>query len=153
MPILHFIPKVERNGNVTVITFTGRRNRGVGNALASELEGRSDGLYECHLLLDFVNMEFITGVDLGTLITLHKKTRASGKQLILFNLNAEIYEVFSITKLDTLFEILREEANQLVPTHVICDNMTELLRKLDDHDENESDLFHEAFERDVGGEG
>jgi hypothetical protein len=35
----------------------------------------------------------------------------------------------------------------------ICDNMTELLRNSDDDDKNESDMFHEAFERDVGGEG
>jgi hypothetical protein len=35
----------------------------------------------------------------------------------------------------------------------ICDNMTDLLKKLDDHDKDESDLFHEAFEREEGGEG
>ena len=35
----------------------------------------------------------------------------------------------------------------------ICANMTEWLRKLDDDSEIESDNFHEAFERDEGGEG
>ena len=35
----------------------------------------------------------------------------------------------------------------------ICANMTEWLRKFDDDNKNESDMFHEAFERDKGGEG
>ena len=118
MPLLHFPPKVERNGYETVITFTGRRNRGVENPLASELEGRTDGLIECHLLLDFSNIEFITGCELGTLITLHKKIKAYGVRLSLVNLNAHVYEVFSITKLHTLFEIQWEETNQLMPTRV-----------------------------------
>ena len=99
MPVLHFPPKVEHEGYVAVITFTGRRNRGVGSTLASELERRTDGLGESHLLLDFINLEFVTGGDLGTLITLHQKSRASGKRLTLFNLNAHVYEIFSITKL------------------------------------------------------
>lgn len=118
MPILHFPPRVEHKDFVTVITFTGRRNRGAGSAVASEIEGRTDGFAERHLLLNFINVEFVTGVDLGKLITLHKNTRSSGKQLTLFNLNAHVYEVFSITKLNTLFEILREEADQIVPSNV-----------------------------------
>ena len=35
----------------------------------------------------------------------------------------------------------------------ICENMGELLKKLDGHNKDESDLFHEAFEREEGGEG
>jgi len=131
MPILHFPPKVEHEGCVTVITFTGRRNRGVENTLASELEERTDGSGEGHLLLDFSNVEFLTGVELGTLVTLHMKSKASGKLLTLFNLNAHVYEVFTITKLHTLLD----------------------LRTPDDHNKSEADMFHEAFERDVGGEG
>ena len=118
MPILHFPPKVERKGYVTVITFTGSRNRGAGSAVASELEGRTDGIGERHLLLDFINMDVITGVDLGALITLQQKTGASGKQLTLFNLNAHVYEIFAITELNTVFEILREESHQLMPSQI-----------------------------------
>jgi anti-sigma B factor antagonist len=117
MPTLHFPPKVEHKGHVTVITFTGRRNCGVESAVASELEGRTESVGESHFLLDFINMEVISGVDLGALVTFQNKTRASGKQLTLFNLDANVYEVFSITKLDTVFDILRKEAHQLMPTH------------------------------------
>jgi anti-anti-sigma factor len=118
MRILHFPPKVEHKGYVTVITFTGRRNRGVENTLASELEGRTDSLGESHLLLDFINVEFITGVELGTLVALHMKSKASGKLLTLFNLNAHVYEVFTITKLHTLLEVRMEKEHQLMPSQI-----------------------------------
>ena len=35
----------------------------------------------------------------------------------------------------------------------LCDDMTEMLKKLDGHKKSERDLFHEAFEREEGGEG
>ncbi len=109
MHCLHMPPKVERNGQVTVITFTGRRNRAAGNPLARELDGRTERRRGSHLLLDFIHIEFVTGADLGTLITLHTKTRAAGVRLTLFNLNTHVYEVFLVTKLHTLFEVLREK--------------------------------------------
>ena len=58
-------PKVERSGNVTVITFTGRTSRRMGNILANELDGHTDGLSKCHLLLDFTNVESIGSVEIG----------------------------------------------------------------------------------------
>ncbi len=102
-------PKVERSGNVTVITFTGRTSRRMGNMLANELDGHTDGLSKCHLLLDFTNVESLGSVEIGSLITLHKKMAASGGRLTLFNLKAEVYEVFTITKLHTLLGICRED--------------------------------------------
>jgi hypothetical protein len=66
-------PKVERSGNVTVITFTGRSSHRMGNMLANELEGHTDGLSKCHLLLDFINVESLGSFEIGSLITLHKK--------------------------------------------------------------------------------
>ena len=63
-------------------------------------------------------MEVITGGDLGVLITLHKKMRASGRQLTLFNLNVHVCEIFAITKLNTVFDISRANAHQFLPTHV-----------------------------------
>src|SRR5215475_5825379 len=68
-------PKVERSGNVKIITFTRGQARGVENVIAAELEGLTDGLGECHLLLDFTNVEYITSVELGTLIGLHKRVK------------------------------------------------------------------------------
>jgi anti-anti-sigma factor len=107
---IHLPPKVEQSGNVRIITFTADRVRDVENMLARELEGRTDGLGQIHLLLDFTNVERLSSVELGTLITLHKRMKACGGRLTLFNLSAPVYEVFTATHLQTLLGICREES-------------------------------------------
>ncbi len=102
-------PKVELHEGVKVITFTAGQSRDVGNVIAAELEGLTDTLGECHLLLDFTNVEYITSVELGTLVSLHKKMKAGGGRLTLFNLNLAVFEVFAVTRLDTLIGICRKE--------------------------------------------
>jgi anti-anti-sigma factor len=108
-PTEHFPPKVEQSGNVRVITFAPDVVRDVENVIARELQGRTGGLGEGHLLLDFTNVEYITSVELGTLIRLHKQVRASGGRLTLFNLPADVYEVFTTTRLQTFMGICRED--------------------------------------------
>jgi anti-anti-sigma factor len=98
-------PKVEQAGNVRVITFTGSRPLGRGDVLSTELEGRTDGLEGAHLLLDFTNVEHVNSAELGALIGLNKQMTQSGGRLTLFNLTAEVYEVFTVTRLHTLFAI------------------------------------------------
>ncbi|HVS35777.1 MAG TPA: STAS domain-containing protein [Gemmataceae bacterium] len=105
----HVPPKVEQSGDVRVITFTDGGIRDVENMLAKELEGCTDGLAGAHLLLDFTNVERLGSVELGTLIGLHKRMKATGGRLTMFNLKPEIYEVFTVTHLQTLLGICREE--------------------------------------------
>jgi anti-sigma B factor antagonist len=110
-------PKVEQSGNVKIITFTGARIRdAMENMIAKELEGRTEGLGECHLLLDFTKVASIGSAELGTLVTLHKRLQASGGRLTLFNLNAHVSEVFTVTRLQTLLGISREDGK--VTQHV-----------------------------------
>lgn len=106
----HLPPKVELSGNVKIITFTGDRVRQVENVLAGELMGRTESLGECHLLLDFTNVKYLNSVELGTLIALHKRLKTSGGRLTLFNLSPAVYEVFTVTRLQTLLGICREES-------------------------------------------
>src|SRR5947209_1291513 len=103
-------PKVEKSGNVTILTFTGNAVREVANQIALELEGRTERLGYCHLLLDFSNVERIYSEELGTLICLHQRVKASGGRLTLFNLRPSVYEVFTVTRLHTLLGICREGA-------------------------------------------
>ena len=100
------LPKTEQIGTVKIITFTAGQVR-LENVVATELEGLTDDLGECHLLLDFTNVEYVTSVELGTLISLHKKMKASGGRLTLFNLNLQVFEVFLATHLETLIGICR----------------------------------------------
>jgi anti-anti-sigma factor len=103
----HLSPKVERSDNVTIITFSGSQIRDVENMISTELEGNTDGLEDCHLLLDFTNVECLSSVELGTLIGLHKRMRDCGGRLTLFNMCPHVYEVFTITRLETLLGICR----------------------------------------------
>jgi anti-anti-sigma factor len=100
-------PKAERTGNVRIITFTAGQARDVENVIATELHGLTEDLGECHLLLDFTNVDYITSLELGTLISLHKKLKATGGRLTLFNLNLQVFEVFVVTGLDKLMGICR----------------------------------------------
>ena len=102
-------PKVEKRGGVKIITFTGGQARDVENVIATELDGLTEKLGQCHLLLDFTNVETITSVELGTLITLHKNLQATGGRLTLFNLNLQVFEVFAVTRLEGLLGICRED--------------------------------------------
>lgn len=99
--------KLERNGNVTIITLGGKRD--ADNVLARQLEGYTERLGECHLLLDFTNVEYLSSVELATLVNLHKKVEAEGGRLTLFNLSPHVFETFAITRLHTLLGICREE--------------------------------------------
>jgi anti-anti-sigma factor len=103
-------PKVERCGNITVITFTHDAIRDVEDVIARELEVLPVETGVQHLLLDFMNVVYLNSVELGTLITLHKRVRATGGRLTLFNLSAQLFRLFTITRLDTLLGICREDA-------------------------------------------
>jgi anti-anti-sigma factor len=104
----HLPPKVEQSGNVRVVTFAADGVRDVENMLARDLEGCTGDLGGGHLLLDFTHVERLGSVELGTLIGLHQRMKACGGRLTLFNLNAEVYEVFTVTRLQTLLGICRE---------------------------------------------
>ncbi len=58
------------------------------------------------LLLDFNSVEFLSSAALNKLIILDKKVKAKAGQLKLCNLMPEIREVFVITRLNQLFDIV-----------------------------------------------
>jgi anti-sigma B factor antagonist len=101
-------PKVERSGNITVITFSSGAIRDVENILACELEGNTGGSGDRHILLDFTHVVRLNSLELGTLVSLHKEIARSGGRLTLFNINAEVFQLFSLTRLDTFLGIARE---------------------------------------------
>jgi anti-anti-sigma regulatory factor len=107
-PTVHLPPKVEQSGNVRVITFTTEEIRDVDNVIARELKGCTDGLGRSHLMLDFTNVKLLSTVELGTLLTLHKRIKASGGRLSLFNLNPRVYEVVTAAHVQARLEICRE---------------------------------------------
>lgn len=113
--ICHPSPKVQRNGDTTIITLGGGPVRDVENVLGRDLDGLTGEVAAGHLLLDFTNVEFLSSIELGTLIGLHKRLRADGGRLTLFNLSPQVFEVFAITRLESLLGICQEEATIAAP--------------------------------------
>jgi len=102
-------------GDVTVVRFKDKKIvediniEELGRELFQLIE--EDGRKK--LLLNFSSVDFLSSSALGKLITLEKKVRAHGGVLKLSNIRPEIYEVFTITKLDRLFDIKDDEADAL----------------------------------------
>ena len=61
------------------------------------------------LCLDFSRVEVVTSAGLGKLVALHKKMQTVGGHLTLNNVRERTYEVFEITRLDTLLDVRRNK--------------------------------------------
>jgi anti-anti-sigma factor len=57
------------------------------------------------LLVDFGNVTYLTTTALGLLLRLRKAQDAWGGRLALRHVSPQLYEVFEVTKLHTLFDI------------------------------------------------
>ncbi len=57
------------------------------------------------ILISFRNVEHLSSAALGTLITINNKIKEKGGQLRLSDIDARVYEIFLITKLNMLFQI------------------------------------------------
>ena len=103
--------ELEPIGDVTVVNFVDRKIlddqniQVIGEQLFSLVD--EQGLRK--ILLNFSNVEYLSSAALGKLITLNKKLQQVGGKLILCNIDAQIFEVFEITKLDRFFKIIKEE--------------------------------------------
>lgn len=109
-PTLFIPPKMERSGNLSILTFTVHPIRDVESVIARELEGLATEEAGQHLLLDFVHVDYLNSTELGTLIALHKRVEAAGGRLTLFNMSEQLFKVFTVTHLDTYLEICRPAA-------------------------------------------
>ncbi len=65
------------------------------------------------LLLDFSKVRFLSSSALGVLLTLQKKSAAIKGKLLLCGLRKELMNVFTISRLDRLFEFFEDEAAAL----------------------------------------
>ena len=107
--------RVSEIGQVTVVRFVDRRitDEAVIQQLGGELAKLIEHDKRAAILLSFENVEFLSSAALGKLITLDKKAKAASAKLKLTSIRPEIYEVFTITRLDKLFDIRESEAAAL----------------------------------------
>jgi anti-sigma B factor antagonist len=95
-------------GDRTVVRFTGppvaldEENTGL---VGDHLFALAGGLTAGRLELDFGNVAYLNSAALGLLLRLRKALHARGGRLTLCHLAPQVYEVFEVTKLHTLFDI------------------------------------------------
>ena len=106
---------VTNAGEITVVRLRDRklhdqeRIEELGRELFELVEGRN-----CRqLVLNFVDVEFISSATLGKLIVLDRKVKAVNGQLRMCHVSPEILEVFRVTRLDRVFDIRGEESEAL----------------------------------------
>lgn len=107
--------QINEVGDVTVVHFRDQKiieDLGI-QELGQELVHLVETDKRQKLVLNFSSVDFLSSAALGKLITLDKKVKAQGGLLKLCNIRPEIYEVFTITRLDRLFDIKDDEADAL----------------------------------------
>lgn len=65
----------------------------------------ADRLQKRKLVLDFAQVEYLQSSVLGKLVTLSKKVAAAGGRLVVKNVHPKVHAVFTLTKLDQVFEL------------------------------------------------
>ena len=65
------------------------------------------------ILLDFSNIAFLSSAALSRLIVMHKHCLANAVSLKLSGMTPDIEKVFTVTRLNTLFDIHAEQAGAL----------------------------------------
>ena len=99
--------EVEYGLDVTFVTFTEEKIleeeqiRELREALEAVIEKNENK----KLILNFVNVKFMTSAVLGLLVRVHKKVVELGGKLQLSNLNSNLRRVFEITQLTKVFDI------------------------------------------------
>ena len=106
---------VSQIGDVTVVRFRDRRFNDDPRVqeMARELLQLVEQEGHKKLLLNFSSVGTLSSAALGKLIMLDEKAKARGGVLKLSNISPELYEGFTSTKLDRLFDIETDQARAL----------------------------------------
>ena len=106
---------VNRKGGVHVVQFLDRKILDESNIveIANQLFDLVDATKGIQLCLNFGNVQYLSSTVLGKLITLNTRIHEDQGKLVLCAIRPQILEVFKITKLTKLFDIVDDEATAL----------------------------------------
>ena len=106
---------VTQIGDVNVVCLLDREIRGevASNDLEPELTRLVSPEGAQQVLLDLSKVEFVTSSAIVQLIMLKNALTAAGARMILCSLRPEVYDTFSMMRLDTLFQIEADQATGL----------------------------------------
>jgi anti-sigma B factor antagonist len=107
--------EVKEVGDVTTIRFTDRKLADLPNVevIGQQLFTLVDDQRRRNLVLNFAAVEYLSSAALLKLMTLRKKVLAAGGKLVLCGVTPQIYEVFTVSKLDKLFVMRADEQEAL----------------------------------------
>ena len=99
--------RISQQGEVTQIAFLDRNILDEANiqAIGDEIGQLIEEAGEPRLLISFNNVDHLSSAALGALITINKRVNDKSGALRLADIDPQIYEVFTITRLDKLFQI------------------------------------------------
>lgn len=84
------------------------RTEGEVDALGRSLMGLAE-VPGARVVLSFLGVKHLTSLVLGRLIHVHKRLAESGGELRLADIDPQLFEIFTITRLDRLFKIFERE--------------------------------------------
>ncbi|MDG2470132.1 MAG: STAS domain-containing protein [Pirellulaceae bacterium] len=104
--------KTEAIGDMIAVTINA--NRVMDPVLIGDLGQELQTLFDSQpgktFLLDLHNIEFLSSAVLNRLIVLDKSVKSAGGTMAFYKPSTAVSEVFSITKLDLLFQIYEDRA-------------------------------------------
>jgi len=106
---------VEDVGDIAVVQFADKKILDEQNIqmIGDDLFRLVDELGRRKVLLNFSNVEFMSSAALGKLIRLHQRMSQVGGKLVLTNIAKDIMTVFTLTKLDKMLKIMKDEQTGL----------------------------------------
>ena len=106
---------VEDVGDVAVVQFVDKKILDEQNIqmIGDDLFRLVDELGRRKLLLNFSNVDFMSSAALGKLIRLHQRLAQVGGKLVLCTISKDILQVFTLTKLDKMLKIVKDEQTGL----------------------------------------
>lgn len=100
---------------VTVVNFrnTSILDGAAVEAIRKDLYALVDEQARRKLVLDFMEVKFLSSAMLGVLVDLHKRSRQIGGRIVTCGLRPELYKVCKIMNLDKLLEFAENEEKAL----------------------------------------
>ena len=106
---------VRTEGAVTVVHFTEPHlNEGNVQQIGEELVQLAERLGQGELHLDFSDVQYLSTAVVAKLLSLHKRVTREGGRFVLTHLH-DLYEVFSVTRLDKVMDVRRDETGTTPP--------------------------------------
>lgn len=96
---------ITEEGNQVIATFDGRLDTVAAQQISETIEPLMQNADKT-LVLDCEKMPFISSSGLRIFIKIRKETVAKGGKMVLRKVNNDVMQVFKMTKLDEIFEII-----------------------------------------------